>query len=154
MNNEELARKALLLEALRQIVNEESWDARLKLETALYKDVPDEDTWLDKAMGIKEGEVEPKFTKEGFTIIDHQRFDQWAVSKGFGHIEWVVDYEAALKELDASGGMAYFDGEEVPGVAPTVAVPNGVSLHPSKTAKQSVKEVIGEYLHQTAGNPA
>ena len=154
MNKEELAQRALLLEALRQVVNEEAWDARCKLETSLFVDVPDEQAWLEKAMEITEGKVETTFTNEGFYVMNPQRFEQWAVAHGFAHMEWVVDEEAALKELDASGGMAYFDGEEVPGVVPTVAVPNGVSLHPSKTAKQSVKEALSERLHQIAGNPA
>ena len=144
---EELAVKALKLAALQRVAREEAWDARCRLEQALIRNgVPDEDAWCDTAMSLEEGDVTPEFTAEGFHIFDHDRFEQWATEHGFAHLEWVVDEEAALAQLDAANGTAYFDGEEVPGVWPRVAMPCGVSLHPSKAARKIVKEWVREHL--------
>lgn len=137
-----------MLDALRKEVNEACWDARCALEFFLVKDgVPDEDAWCDRAaISVENGRTEPEFTREGFSVMNHQRFEQWAVEHGFAHLEWVVDEEAALKELDAANGVAYYEGEEVPGVYPLVPVPRGVILHPSKTARKIVKEWMDEHL--------
>ena len=153
---EELAREALILEALRQEVKKAAWEARLRLEHRLIEDggLESEDTWCDTAMSLEDGDIRPEFSDEGFRVLFRTRFEQWAVAKGFAHMEWVIDEEAALAQLDAYGGAAFYEGEEVPGVYPVAAVPLGVSVHPSKAAREIVKEKISEYLHQTAGNPA
>lgn len=140
------ADRALTAEALRQAINEESWNARLTLEVDMVKDTPNEAAWCDKAVSNELGKITPEFTAEGFKVTDRRAFEEWCVAHGFGRLVWEVDEQEVMQGCDAAGGLAYFDGEQVPGLAVLSVVPNGISLHPSAKAKDRAKEAIREYL--------
>ena len=144
---DEKAKKALALDALRRAANDAAWEARCQLESALLSSgVQDEESWADKAEEGAEGKVTPEFSAEGFKVTDRRAFEEWCVANGYGRLVWEVDEQQVMEGCVAYGGLAFFDGEEVPGLSALTVIPNGISLHPSQKAKDNAKEAIREYL--------